>query len=392
MSDIKIDYERSTAKNEKFSYSQITEWITKLYDQRVKSKKRALIVKKPSQPFSSNQKSAIPFCRYCKKKSHWIANCPVLKEKKEKEASQDNSKLHLPSPKSRSNHTYSQSTNLVNTLTVQLSDEIELPEPLRMSNAVGNFNNVDEWLYDSAATNFMSPNKSDFNDLHLYNGPSYHTGNGLTQVCGSVTVKIRAFNGTSYTDMQLKDVEYIPSLPAPLFSEPMLGKMGIDSMTDVKKSMLQLMYKSKVIMTSTRDPITSEPFVMNFQIIHKSNHLCNVVLPIESMQTRLGHCPANIISKTIDNKLITNVTVDKSTQIKDCENCIQSKMVSRSNNHNLIKATFTPGSTIHCNTYSPRIKSFGNLLTAFIFVDESTRRVVFFVWSFACKLVNTSFM
>jgi hypothetical protein len=105
---------------------------------------------------------------------------------------------------------------------------VDLPPALRLSTVVINdtYEKDRRFHFDSGAHSMMTPFKEQFYDLKLIdNGQIYYTGNGPVSSQGIGTLRIRSFDGDNYIDMGIKDVQYIPSLPCALFSEPVCGDM-----------------------------------------------------------------------------------------------------------------------------------------------------------------------
>lgn len=228
-------------------------------------------------------------------------------------------------------------------------------------------------VFDSCATSFMTPFKDHFSSLELTDdGEFYTTANGQTQVKGTGTVQIKSFNGREWLDLVLRDVLYIPTLPSALFSEP---AADLTTIINRQTGFLELKNNNTVLFTGVCNSKSSEPFKMNLKVV-RPNSKSMIILPIKIIHQNLGHCPVDIINKTIDNDLVSGVKISSKENFDSskCSDCLEFKMRKSSNKRQLIK-TKVPGEIIHVDTYSSKIKTYKNLNCAFVFADEATRLI-----------------
>ena len=229
-----------------------------------------------------------------------------------------------------------------------------------------------DWLFDSACSNVMSPFADDFRDLkHTPNGRSVKTANGPTQVLATGDIQITSFNGEQHIPMSFKEAYYVPSLPARLFSEPLARKAGLSVSTVPATGELQLRNrKNQVIFTGSATPYSDEIFRMNICVV-KSDAVSCVTFSEAHLHGAWGHCPPRVIHDTIDNDLVSEISVNQCDHSCKCEVCIQATTQCKPHKGNLIKCKI-PGKIVHCDSYTPNLKSYAQLGTAFIFVDEAT--------------------
>ena len=400
LNHLKKSYQLDLAKGTSISYDDLCETVTKVFDQTFdphhnsfnKSTGAKALISLNNQPI--NQKS---FCRYCKHKGHQIQQCPILKRKNEMKNNQQSTvqstvhsssnhhQLQSSSNINLPNFNQNQSANqngtaavaIPNSLPTVSSGDIDIPALFSLSNistVVVHRPLYDKFIFDSGASNMMSPFKTDFINLkEVENGPSVCTANGPTKVEAIGDIRVTSFNSDKHLNMILRDVWYVPTLPARLFSEPVCRQAGLDTITSHRTGTVKVYNASnQIIFTGSCKPGVSEPFTMNLEVTksQSENYSC-IAIPETVMHFRMGHCPPFIIHKTIDNDLVSEVKVCKDSESCVCEFCIQSKMRKRSNKGSLIK-TNIPGHTVHVDSYTPNLKSYKQLKTAFVFADEAT--------------------
>ena len=229
-----------------------------------------------------------------------------------------------------------------------------------------------EWLFDSAASNVMSPFEDDFRDLQrTADGRTVTTANGPTQVQGTGDIHITSFNGEQHLKMSFRKAYYVPSLPARLFSEPLARKAGLSVCTDPAAGLLRLNNsKGQTIFTGSAAPFTDEIFKMNINVV-KPLVGALVSFTEAHLHGSWGHCPPKVIHQTIENDLVCDIRVTDCDHDCSCEVCIQAVTQCKPHRGELIKSKI-PGQVIHCDSYTPNLKSYGQLGTAFVFVDEAT--------------------
>lgn len=395
LNDVQKDYEREDAKGIELKYDEIKPAILRLYDDRLKKNeiKKAMIVKRKN-------KSGL-YCTYCHMTNHTIDKC--FKRQRRNQSSQNsdnqasqqssnnqqrnqacssnqrnlnqrnsnnvnNSTNHNQSNTSNTNQPQQSLSNPPSTSNQHRNDDIIVPDQFKKLNCLST--NPAKWEFDTDCAFHMTNDLEHFDGIELKDGDCFITGNGLTQSKGVGRIKIKSFNGINWIDLYLNDVHYVPTIPNPLFSEPAC-KPVMQSDPDLGE--LKLLFNGHVLFTGNRNPaINNVPYVMNIKVI--ANSKCNLIkVNSQLLHKRMGHCPLPIIKKTIESNLVKEVAITEAPS-DTCEDCLEFKMVRKPNNHQLIK-TNEVGSVIHCDSYSPRIKTINGLNTAIVFVDEATRYI-----------------
>jgi hypothetical protein len=84
------------------------------------------------------------------------------------------------------------------------------------------FNGASEsFQFDTACYKFMSPHRHHFYTYTaVTDGEEVLTGNGYSRTIGVGSIKVKSFTGSEWIELFLNDVLHLPTLPAPLFSEP----------------------------------------------------------------------------------------------------------------------------------------------------------------------------
>lgn len=294
LNDLKNDLQRKLNRDEQLDYDETCEEVILTYDQRYKEPEKAMITistdnKSPKSNNHQKQRSG-KWCYYHKTKSHSSDECMKLKKLNENKSTQ----------KSQSTSTTNPDTSICNKTDQQIKQitpinentkpkSIEIPTVFRANMAI--INESDAIYFDTCCTRLMTPKRDHFTTIQdIDNGPLVTTGNGLTKAIAVGTVKVRSFTGEQWIDLTLPEVYLVPNLPHFLFAEPVFGRQGINTQTDVVQGELNLIYKGNVLFTGSRDPDSYDPFKMNIEIIRSPQiAACSIVSQLDHYRT--GHCP-----------------------------------------------------------------------------------------------------
>lgn len=308
LNDLKNEIQRRLNRNEELHYENICEEVVLLYDQRVRDHQKALTATDNKPKYDHNKKTdykkSNKYCKYHKTNSHSTEECKVLKSKNNQQKNQNNQP-----PNSNSSSTNSSTTTNNNSSSNKPNQQSNLQSKSDQQNNPNStvpkripdifhasmtlfVESKREIHFDTCATRFMTPNRSDFsNYIQIEDGPLVLTGNGLVKAEGVGMVAIKSFNGQEWIDLELTEVFHVPSLPYFLFSEPVCGAVGVDTRTNNTNGELRLVYHGDTLFTGNRTPMKNETFKMNIQIVQKPELAANVAILSKLAHWRTGHCP-----------------------------------------------------------------------------------------------------
>lgn len=148
----------------------------------------------------------------------------------------------------------------------------------------------------------MTPHLSDFSLIVMCKCEKFITANSKTQSLGVGTVLVNSFTGSHWIKLELNNIQYIPSLPYLLFSEPVC-KLKI--ITDPDKGTLDLLLNNQLLFTEKRDQneLNNNPYVMNLNFI-RQNKSENAAFSMKTLHYRSGHCPPDILKQLVNRSLI----------------------------------------------------------------------------------------
>lgn len=375
LSDLKSGYNIEIAKGTVLVYDDVVSAVSKLYATKMKNSKSSLIVQHNRHQQQPQQQAKTLFCRYCKKDDHAIDDCEKLKKKRANNQQRPFQRYEssvVPNTSTSDSVDRANGRAPAQSQSVSSSSTIQLPPHLQLLVNTSTRGQKNDWLFDSGCADMMTPNEDDFQEIAMRDGETYITANGPCQSKGVGTLLIESFNGQQWIKMKLRDVQFMPTLEQPLFSEP-AAKLKIIS--DPEKGELQLLYQNQVLFTGSRDPRANKAsFVMNMRVIKKPKNL-GVMVSERCLHYRIAHCPIEVLEKTIEKELVTGVSMKKCEEgCGKCEACLAGKIRRRSNTGDLI-TTGQPGLVVHVDSYTPKIQALDGRNTAIVFVDEGARLI-----------------
>ena len=218
------------------------------------------------------------FCRYCKAKDHVITNCPVKKA------------LHCDKCGSSGDHRTAKCTKYTAHLAFLAKRSTSTP--------------TDAWIQDSGATSHMTFDRSDFHDFSEITDNTIQCAVGdALPADGIGSVRLVTPTGTL---IELKDVLYIPSLNARLFSTIRL----LESFPDFHLSMGNKVSKftsstGKTLFTSSQQP--SGLFTLDLDRSHSRSQPAIAFHVMKLWHRRYGHLNQDSLRRLTRDSLVTGL-------------------------------------------------------------------------------------
>ena len=180
-----------------------------------------------SKSKSGKSKVAKDQCFKCKKKGHWLKDCPENKKNKKKGKSEQTTEANVVT---EGNDTDSSNYSLSITSSINYADS-------------------SEWLLDSGATYHVCPKREWFSSFENIDGGVVFMGNDHTcQMVGIGIVRMKMFDGAV---RELTEVRYMPALRKNLISLGALESKGFK--VTMEDSTYKVTKGSFVIMKGVRD-------------------------------------------------------------------------------------------------------------------------------------------
>ncbi|KAL0279164.1 UNVERIFIED_CONTAM: hypothetical protein PYX00_000774 [Menopon gallinae] len=244
-------------------------------------------------------KSKFP-CNYCKKKGHWIADCP------KRQNSQKNPSASKPKSKA----------NICGFITQALNTSEEKGTNSR------------DWYCDSGASCHITWSRELLTDYREFSNPEIIlVGKAGTtmQALGIGTVRLSVYASGKWQSQCMKNVRYVPEASANLFSVMAASRNGFETVLNNRGLVIRTI-KDKI--TAATGRLKNNLFVMNFkdfQVVEPKQAACAKLASAPDLQSyheRLGHQNNNHVKKLL--KRLNLPVDDKKDSI--CDGCALGKM------------------------------------------------------------------
>ena len=279
--DVANAYQRDDAMGKTLVYSEVKTTVLRLYDLRVKQKLEKAMVNRQVNLNNNTSSSSRPprsYCVYCKRSGHLVDVCWRARSRRQNSSNNNNQRgqTHHTDNSDQHHQNLSNSSNSPSISSTHPSTNhshhsnnsdpasVQLPAQFRANTCLSNQGKSEKWDFDTDCSRHMKPHLHHFQNITMIDGESYVTGNGRTQSKGVGSIKIKSFTGSQWIEMYLHDVQYVPTLPSPLFSEPACKPQMI---SDPIRGELKLLFDGQVLFTASRDPrLNNVPYVMNIRV------------------------------------------------------------------------------------------------------------------------------
>lgn len=236
-----------------------------------------------------------------------------------------------------------------------------------------NFSDV--WLQDCAATEHMSSRRELFTNFSLLKVPMVITiGDGTNlEATGIGDVELEAFDGTSWSEVVLKNVLYVPKMPFNLFSVGSVLNKGYTQFANLDKSEFSDADGIVRLIAVREDKIWKMQLRNN-----SSEDVCLVNMSLRKWHERLAHQNVKYVKDALKRN---DIKYHDDWDEYVCEGCVYGKQhrISHPSNTKVSEAVLD---LIHVDLCEMDVRSLGGAKYFLLFKDDySHYRSVYFLKS-----------
>lgn len=230
-----------------------------------------------------------------------------------------------------------------------------------------------DWVYDSATTSHICPNREAFIEFSQHNGSVKGIGSEV-ESHGRGTVLINLKVGDQILQHRLRNVLYIPSAPNCLMSTGRFDQSGGFSVFGNGKCIL----KDAKGRTVGEGVLKGLLYVLNAraQLHDEQANLATPNKPSwDQWHRRFGHISISSLQRLDKEGLVTGLSIDRSSIASStCESCIQAKHARKPFPQEASNRSEIPGERTMSDVWGPiAVRSIGGYYYYISFMDDSTR-------------------
>ena len=232
-------------------------------------------------------------------------------------------------------------------------------------------NRSNEWFIDSAATKYMTNDRSSLKNYVQYDQTKdVYIGNSIViDALEEGKVRLPTVNNTNDVVLDVHKVLFVPKLTKNLLSVPAMALMGAEIRFDKDKCLVLKDGKEFVIGCLLHDKLYSDNTIEYAQV-----STANRTASPEVWHRRLGHLNYTYMNQLMKKEMVDGMNYDSGTQTqKGCEACVLGKMQKPLLKQSPHRAT-KPYEIVHSDVCGlMQVESKGGSRYMLTFIDDFSR-------------------
>jgi transposase InsO family protein len=314
------------------------------------------------------KKNGQGYCALCQRGGHWTNNCSGSENdsKGKGKASNARRKKKGGGRNSANNSASTAQTASANTQSTSRNVSNHVVTMAANTNPTSCYG----WLADSATTSHVACDENQFTVYRKIDQTITGVGNIHVSAIGRGTVNLTAHVDGSRKDIILNDVLHVPTATDSLFSVGRFVERGNTFFADKTGGYF---YNSDghLIMTSK---LENALFSLNASI---PSEKVNVVRGTHSWlewHKRFGHVAVSGLQHLRRRNLVDGFDVDETSELVDCETCVQAKQHRAPFPKTAERTSTYPGEVTHCDLWGPaRFTATNGARYYMTFIDDYSR-------------------
>lgn len=334
--------ERLLTEESRMSSDDVTNALAAVSTKQKTSRSRS-VYKNVKHSKSADVNKAETECFYCHKKGHLIRDCYKRKNtNKQRRQPKDDDAIALVASNLNSN------------------------EDIR---------NI--WYIDSGASKHISFRRDWFAEFHPTEGEMVSMGDEATcEVRGFGTIPAKRFDGTSWHDVNLENVQYVPGFKKNLLSVGECTQKGLD--INFSEDKVEILRKNHVVVSGVKQD--NNIYKLSLRPVMTTEANVGVMESLQLWHARLGHINEKALVETKTKRLAKGLNFVSSEKLF-CEGCQYGKSHRLPFKKSGAARSSNPGEFIHSDVCGPmHVTSLGGARFFLLFKDDCTGfRVVYFL-------------
>ena len=311
------------------------------------------------------KKNGQGYCALCQKGGHWTNNCSGQENdsKGKGKGSNHKRKKHKGGGGNSANATQSTSTDTQNT-SCNVSNHVVTTQAANTSTGCY------DWLADSATTSHIACDAQQFSVYRTIDETITGVGNTHVSAIGRGTVKMITHIDGNKHEIILNDVLHIPTATDALFSVGHFVERGNTFFAD-KTGGYFYNGDGTLIMTSK---LENALFSLNASIAKEKVNVVRGTHSWLEWHKRFGHVAVSGLQHLRRRNLVDGFNVDETSELVDCETCVQAKQHRAPFPQTAERRSTYPGEVTHVDLWGPaRFTATNGSRYYMSFIDDYSR-------------------